>query len=87
VHLQQLVVHAPEFIGSASVNCLLTPAVDDTVLLLFLQADVQEVSSRLSSSSCILPAYQLQLIEEFRSLVRTGPQSYVTAAAAAIACI
>ncbi|KAF6259669.1 hypothetical protein COO60DRAFT_990207 [Scenedesmus sp. NREL 46B-D3] len=33
-----------------------------------LKADVLEASSKLSSSSCTLPAHQLQLIEEFRSL-------------------
>jgi hypothetical protein len=48
-----------------------------------LQADVQEVSSRLGSSRCILPAHQLQLIEEFRSLVRMmlGVPHAITAAA------
>ncbi|WIA42875.1 hypothetical protein OEZ86_008798 [Tetradesmus obliquus] len=33
-----------------------------------LKADVQEVASKLSSSRCNLPAHQLQLIEEFRTL-------------------
>jgi hypothetical protein len=43
-----------------------------------VQADVQEVASKLSSSRCILPAHQLQLIEEFRTLVRTLAQSVLS---------
>lgn len=42
------------------------------VLCVFLlaQADVIDIAGKLSSSSCSLPTHQLQLIEEYRSLVR-----------------
>lgn len=48
--------------------------IDVVLLLPAMQADVQEVASKLSSSRCNLPAHQLQLIEEFRTLVSTLAQ-------------
>jgi hypothetical protein len=40
------------------------------LLLLLLQAEVCDLSERLSRARCMLPANQLHLIDAFRSLVR-----------------